>query len=739
VTSTKIPNHPHFFSRSSVAALAPLVVLGSLLTSSCTQRTQREGIKRPAAGKTGFPSHQIQAQPGVEEYATIKAITNGIPVWSLSNLTYIYGVSPDFTPGIVMQEGNRHPLVKIQPKKSWEIKSNYAGSQSEMMPRSAYNDSQPMLPIHLIDGDPNTAWSCFEMTAAKARPEWIRIDLPIESEVASVTLITADYHNHYYGNYGKALPKELEVKTSPDALHWETVYSSNQVKQNQRMVEIRFKPRPAKQIWIIGNDFPKLTSISGNNMRYLFSIGEVEVRDPSGVNLALLSRGGNVTVSSTSYVQPNDRFTQDALWNSLNYDLGNKWVAVDGDNGPYMWHYVEHEKGKLEIDPVTDQSVTELVRHGVNFILTLDEKGNWIYENPPRKTNWPLARFREINDIYNDHITAADANPEMYQAWLRYIEYMARHFKDRVAYFAIGSEWQDGILNVGPPEHFLKTFLEPALEVVKRVAPNAKVMLGGIGGFVPDAVLDCLGRQRKNGPPNPVQPGLASRIDALSWHPGNEPNAKYFEGVRELQKQCRALGFQGRFFATQVFAGSMYPPGPQPGNLYLGSETQMAKYFAKSLIGHSGVGMEAGPCHPHFTAFAHPQALCQTMWGMQTLNPCRPTMTYYWWRTMASAMDSFEPVAFPVKFSAERDLLYFTFQRGEHERMVGVWIDGPEKDGIAQTKEELRLLGVQAKQGAVVDIMNGTEQVLDLSTEGGDTVLRGMLIKDYPVLIRISW
>ena len=60
------------------------------------------------------------------------------------------------------------------------------------------------------------------------------------------------------------------------------------------------------------------------------------------------------------------------------------------------------------------------------------------------------------------------------------------------------------------------------------------------------------------------------------------------------------------------YAGSSYPPG-QP------SEMQMAKYLVRSLTGHSGLDMEAGPCHPHFTAFPHPQSLCRQTWPVQTV------------------------------------------------------------------------------------------------------------------------
>ena len=48
-------------------------------------------------------------------------------------------------------------------------------------PRTMWNDCEPTLPIHLIDGDPNTIWCSFGSQIPDARPEWIRIDLPEET------------------------------------------------------------------------------------------------------------------------------------------------------------------------------------------------------------------------------------------------------------------------------------------------------------------------------------------------------------------------------------------------------------------------------------------------------------------------------------------------------------------------------------------------------------------------------
>src|ERR1041384_6205783 len=85
-----------------------------------------------------------------------------------------------------------------------------------------------------------------------------------------------------------------------------------------------------------------------------------------------------------------------------------------------------------------------------------------------------------------------------------------------------------------------------------------------------------------------------------------------------FQKQCRNLGFKGEFFATEIYSAlSFYPPGPpiqaskatgflawnSPERTW--SETVMAKEYAKSLVGHNGLGMEAGMCDPYWTGFPH--------------------------------------------------------------------------------------------------------------------------------------
>lgn len=663
--------------------------------------------------------------PNIEDYATIEGYTKGAPIYSFGNIASIYGVSPDLLPLSEMQAGNTNVKTRIKPKKSWEIKDNLCGAEHEMTVRSPWTDSQPFLPIHLIDGDPDTVWCSWGCNGPDARPEWIRIDLPMETTVASVALIASK--KFPYPNYGRALPKELEIKLSRDAWHWDSVYQTKNLAGNETgATEIKFTPRPAKQIWILANNFLKQVPWAG----YVFSIGGVEVRDTRGNNLALISRGAGVTVSSTSYGLLNDHITQDLLWGPLQYDLGNKWVRVGPDNGSFTWNYVELKKGVLQIDRRADESISECVRNGIKVIMNLDFKeGNWRYKNPPTRSDWRQDRFRKINDNYTDGPGPANQNPEMWAGWLRFVDYMVRHFKGRVTYWELGNEWNGAI----SPEQYMAVF-EPTYAAVKNADPQAKIMLGSVVGFEPGKMLACLGQTGVSGKGNPIKPGLGPRLDAIGWHPLVSPDAAYVAAVKDFKSKAETLGFHGVYQATEIYSASLYPPGPPQ---YV-SEMQYAKQIARLLICHNGLGMMAAPCHPHLTGFPCWSNHVRLTWPTQTLIPCQGAASYYVWRTMATIMECFRARDFPVSFAGQPNLMKFTFAGGDgRQLLIAAWNPAVLVDGISEVQCDLRMQGVAANQATAIDIFNGTEQKLNMTVVGGATVIPDLLIKDYPVLIRI--
>jgi len=51
---------------------------------------------------------------------------------------------------------------------------------------------------------------------------------------------------------------------------------------------------------------------------------------------------------------------------------------------------------------------------------------------------------------------------------------------------------------------------------------------------------------------------------------------------------------------------------------------------------------------------------------------------------------------------------------------------------------DIALPGTDVKRAWVIDVFNGTEQELNLDAANGAAVLKGILVKDYPVLIKLS-
>ena len=710
-----------------------------------------------------FPQ-TVTREPDFEDYAPIEAYVDGTPVYSLGNIAYIYGLSPDLLPGAMMQQGNNNPVIKIKPKKSWEIKSNGFGvTIGEPGVRSMRNDSQPMLPIHLIDGDSDTAWCSYGSAVPDARPEWIRIDLPRESKVASVALVcSADFAlaklwregkltdlMGYHEWAGRALPNELKIQVSRDAWHWTTVYDNKNFSGNEEgTTSIEFEPVLAKQILISGRNFKRtLSKYDG----YAFSLGELEVRDRQGDNLALISRGSGVTVSSTSHLMNHDRFTQEFLFGPVQYDLGLKYVRMGADNGLLTWNYVEREKGKLQVDPVADALVTEMHGNGINIVINVDVKANFIYKG--RKLDWKKARIREINNIYYDHPGWAWETPEMMEGYLRYVDYMVGHFKDRVSYWEIGNEWADE--RVRERRISSRDVYAMAVRRIKKVDPDARIMVGvhWMADF-PRLLRDWLDNLSKQEldllMPEAVGSHPTTRIDAgLTL---NDLRDWYWDQNRQAIKEGNALGFKGTYMASEVYSWSLYPPGPSAvaegdpkvSSYYLfgktngESEMVRAKYLAQNMVGHTGLNMLAFQCNTYFVGAPVGQSLFRVPVPAQTIHAVQPDAGYYTLRTLATVLDEWTGSEFPVSFSGDKGFEVFTLQRGESELMVAAWLPGDTTDGLVESKSDVTLPMPDVERAWVVDVLNGTEQELTFSNEGQRTVFEGMLIKDYPTLIRVK-
>jgi hypothetical protein len=146
---------------------------------SCTR-------KRASLSAAVPPSQDELTRLG--DSVAIRGECEGIPIYGFG-YTYIYGVSPDFVVRSRLQAGNHAAIVKLKPKKSWEISDNMLGATPPREPRTARTDQQPFLGISLIDNDPDTYWSCRGQCRPDVETAWVRIDLAVETIVKAVVIV----------------------------------------------------------------------------------------------------------------------------------------------------------------------------------------------------------------------------------------------------------------------------------------------------------------------------------------------------------------------------------------------------------------------------------------------------------------------------------------------------------------------------------------------------------------------
>jgi hypothetical protein len=239
---------------------------------------------------------------------------------------------------------------------------------------------------------------------------------------------------------------------------------------------------------------------------------------------------------------------------------------------------------------------------------------------------------------------------------------------------------------------------------------------------------------------NPVKAAWASKIDGLGWHPVNVPDAAYFKAVRKLQQDCEGLGFRGIYHASALFDFYSYPAfAPGPGYPQY-SELQAGVCSMIGAAGHSGLNTTASTQIIHFTGYASTDSNCRWAWPGQVITPVQPSVLYYMWRTLATVLDNFHGFEFPAFFSPAKQLLWFTFNRGEKERMIAAWIARPGAtlpNKIAEVPSTLTLPATRIHRAWAIDLMNGTEQELAITRRENETVISNLLVKSYPTLIRL--
>ncbi|MBI5832654.1 MAG: discoidin domain-containing protein [Armatimonadetes bacterium] len=677
-----------------------------------------------------------------------QTVCQGVPIRRFGSC-WVLGEAPDLVDDASMQAGNDAPRVKVHPKASGELRRNYLGATTTRMPRSPENDYQPVEAIHLIDGDPKTCWLSHGQSRPDAQPVWIRLDLAVERPIERIVLrkrpASGVVRNPLaWGpirdavEVGRGMPGHLTIRVSRDSAQWETVFDGPTKDAPDKLEhEFGFAARPVKQIQIIGGNLPLV-----ENILYAFSLAEVEVWDTAGHNVALATRGTGVSVNSTHH-NPGMTLAEHRWYWPLHWDSGMKWARVGYHDDPINWHWVEKQKGVLKVDPDTDAAITELAANGVEVVMALGF-GNRLYSGPAERAVPQLWEW-------NYDLPAPPTTPEALAAWTRYVEYMVEHFRGRVKHFEVWNEWNIGCYWGGEPNlgHYLAV-ARAAIPAIRRLAPEAKVMMGSWAGF-PHGISSWtpaqLAEQVSGNLYLAATRELAKEVDEIGWHPFYQTDPEglgnYTADARATLRWLESIGFRGHCMVTEWNYSAVYPPlsEAEASRAWCGgfpaTELQKAKYVAQVHARHTGLGLESFFCEMYFPYFAMLDlSLLRRSFDADPISPLQPQAAYYVSRNLSTQLDGLEPgnLAFSVSPTPPR-LETFALHGAEGDALL-LWLGGRSADHCDGMPVDLRLT-TPGSRAVAYDPLNGCRQELRVERDGAALVIRGVLARDWPLLVRL--
>lgn len=363
----------------------------------------------------------------------------------------------------------------------------------------------------------------------------------------------------------------------------------------------------------------------------------------------------------------------------------------------YSLDSIEWSAPELFIAPNDDEWITSVSRD-ITLAYTLSF---WDKANHPSGWEVPSLRFKTEDEV---------------QRYLEYVRFIVNHFKDRIHYYEIWNEPDVG----GPLQH-----IEPAdyvalagrtIPIIREIDPEARIMVGGVSGLANPESREYLYEI--------LQSDVMPLADVVSWHPFFGASPQYDELrdyyysypslVQEIKDIASAHGFKGEYRADELTWRT--PLNADPGQPWTYSETTAAKYYARGMLLSLGMDVAVGiMVDPRLKVIRYTTAnLCTLMVGASP-----------------------ESLRIEVQSQAP-NITNYSFSLPTDEHLIVLWSDRPAADNDPGVASTVIVPGYPSWKAVAVDVLNSLEQELVTSNESGNLIIRDLLIRDYPIAIRLS-
>jgi len=383
--------------------------------------------------------------------------------------------------------------------------------------------------------------------------------------------------------------------------------------------------------------------------------------------------------------------------------LGLKRVrlAING----ISYDTIDWVHSQLTIAPEHDELITRLVENGVTitYVLTFWDRETWPDGQHPH-----VPRFKNEDEI---------------ERYLDYVRFIVNHFKDRIQYYEIWNE-PDVICEQSDADVCIQAIevddyinlVRRAVSVIDEEYPEAKIVVGSTCNLRFEHAYDYFF--------NIIQSDIMPLVDAICWHGmyGPSPEVDYYRDyyyaytlmVQEIKETAVANGLNGQYICDEIVwrTKETYFEG-EPWTY---SERVAAKYCARGIVLNLGmdvaVTMAVASMQP--TYFTMQQNLCNLMAGA-------------------------EPGDLTIDIqSGPYPVASYCFSLPNGERLLAVWTDGVAVEDDPGVETSITIPELSSRTVIAIDIINSCQQELIVTSEGGDLVIQNLLVKDYPIILRLS-
>jgi hypothetical protein len=191
---------------------------------------------------------------------------------------------------------------------------------------------------------------------------------------------------------------------------------------------------------------------------------------------------------------------------------------------------------------------------------------------------------------------------------------------------------------------------------------------------------------------------------------GGELYDRYPQILSEIKSTAIAHGFQGEFSADELRFETWTPSTTNPCAVF---DRTAGKYYAREIVHHLGEDVSVS-----------------IVWNGDTQVQVL--------ERLGTLMAGAKAASLPFEINSPVDVASYTFTLPNGDRFVAVWnhVDIAEEETAIITS--LSCPGLTTKKVIGIDVLNGFEQELVTDTENDNLVIRNLLIKDYPIIIRFS-